>query len=668
LLTANPSTRAIAAGSRPGLDVADDTELANWRILVIDDNPSIHQDFDKILVPSEGIAGLSELEASLFGVVEARVTRTPFEPTHAMQGQEGVALAQQAIAAGEPFAVAFVDMRMPPGWDGLKTVEQLWRVDPQIQVVICSAFTDYEWSDVLARLGNEDRLLVVRKPFDPSEIQQCANALSRKWQNERALKRQITGLEDVVTDRTQGLEAANRQLRHLASHDALTGLPNRLLLDDRLAQAIARGEREQHEFAVLVIDLDRFKLINDSLGHRAGDDLLKEVAQRLRGVVRETDTTARMGGDEFVMLLSGPLSRPEAVAAGQRAIASLAPAVRLADIDVHVSPSIGLALYPHDGATIDALLAHADAAMYCAKEQGRNNLQCYSAEMSTSTQEQVKFESDLHQALARGQFELYYQPKVDTATGEVHSAEALIRWHHPERGLVLPDQFIPLADQCGLIDSIGEWVLREACRQAKEWQRDGMPPLRIAVNLAPSQFRLANLSGQIRRALEAAELDPRFLEVELTESAVMSDAEESIAILEAISRMGVLVSVDDFGTGYSSMSYLRRFPVDKLKIDRSFINAVTKRPEDASIVRAIISLAHSLNLKVVAEGVETPDQLAFLKDLGCDQYQGFHFSAALKPADFVNLLRTSGATQRSATADWALRTQSKLAAFPGSKR
>jgi diguanylate cyclase (GGDEF)-like protein len=646
-----------------------DADLANRRILVIDDNPAIHDDFEKILGRgADGAAGLSEMEASLFGVVEARVLRPHFERTYASQGQQGVEMARQAVADGRPCAVAFVDMRMPPGWDGLETIEHLWAVDPQIQVVICSAYSDYQWADVLARLGNEDRLLVVKKPFDAVEIQQCANALTRKWQNERALKRHIEGLENVVTDRTEGLEAANRQLRHLASHDALTGLPNRLLLDDRLAQTITHAEREHHEFAVLVIDLDRFKLINDSLGHRAGDDFLKEAARRLKGVVRAIDTTARIGGDEFVMLLSGPLGRSDAVELGQRAIASLAPPVRLAGIDVHVSASIGLAVYPGNGTTVEALLAHADAAMYCAKERGRNNLQCYSAEMSTSTVEHVKFETELRQALARGEFELHYQPKVDTATGEVHSAEALIRWRHPERGLVPPDEFIPLADECGLIDSIGEWVVREACRQAKAWQREGIRPLRIAVNLAPSQFRLANLVEQIRQALATAELEPRFLEVELTETAVMSDAEESIAILEAISRMGVQVSVDDFGTGYSSMSYLRRFPVDKLKIDRSFISEVTNRPEDASIVQAIISLAHSLHLKVVAEGVETPEQLAFLKAIGCDQYQGFHFSPALAPTDFISLLRSSGAAARTPTEDWALRTQSKLVAFPRAKR
>jgi EAL domain-containing protein (putative c-di-GMP-specific phosphodiesterase class I) len=277
------------------------------------------------------------------------------------------------------------------------------------------------------------------------------------------------------------------------------------------------------------------------------------------------------------------------------------------------------------------------------------------------TQDRVKFESELHEALRNREFELHYQPKVDTLTGRVNSAEALIRWRHPQRGLVLPNDFIAIADECGLLDAIGEWVLFEACRQAKAWQREGLPSLRVAVNLAPSQFRLANLVEQIRRALEASGLNPQLLEVELTETAVMSDAEESIQILEAISRMGVLVSVDDFGTGYSSMSYLRRFPIDKLKIDRCFVDQMTRRPEDASIVQAIISLAHSLHLKVIAEGVETPEQLALLTQLGCDQYQGFHFSPALEPAQFLAFVKQSRADARSLTDDEAERTHSKLA-------
>ena len=638
----------------------NEPELLTHRVLVIDDSPAIHQDYQKILAGREA-GQKSAAEAALFGERQPTLSRPTFDVDSAMQGRDGVELARAALADGRPYSVAFVDMRMPPGWDGLETVEQLWKIDPDVQVVICSAYTDYDWLELLARLGHSDKLIVVKKPFEPIEILQCASALSQKWQNARALKRHVESLELVVTDRTSGLEAANRQLRHLASHDALTGLPNRLLLDDRIAQAIAHSQRHSHEFAVLVIDLDRFKLINDSLGHRAGDELLREVAQRLKSAVRAVDTTARLGGDEFVVLLDGPLTQAEAVEIGTRAIKVMEPTLRLLGIDVHISASIGIAFYPRDGASVDTLLARADAAMYSAKERGRNNLQCYAEGMSAMTQDRVKFESELHDALRNREFELHYQPKVDTLTGRVNSAEALIRWRHPQRGLVPPNEFISIADECGLLDAIGEWVLFEACRQAKAWQREGLPSLRVAVNLAPSQFRLANLVDQIRRALEASGLNPQLLEVELTETAVMSDAEESIQILEAISRMGVLVSVDDFGTGYSSMSYLRRFPIDKLKIDRCFVDQMTRRPEDASIVQAIISLAHSLHLKVIAEGVETPEQLALLTQLGCDQYQGFHFSPALEPTQFLAFVKQSRADARSLTDDEAVRTHSKLA-------
>jgi diguanylate cyclase (GGDEF)-like protein len=640
--------------------MANEPELLRHRVLVIDDNAGIHQDYQKILAGRDA-GQMSAAEAALFGERQPTLSRPTFDVDSAMQGRDGVELARAALAEGRPYSVAFVDMRMPPGWDGLETVEQLWKIDPDVQVVICSAYTDYDWLELLARLGHSDKLIVVKKPFEPIEILQCASALSQKWQNARALKRHVESLELVVTDRTSGLEAANRQLRHLASHDALTGLPNRLLLDDRIAQAIAHSQRHSHEFAVLVIDLDRFKLINDSLGHRAGDELLREVAQRLKSAVRAVDTTARLGGDEFVVLLDGPLTQAEAVEIGTRAIKVMEPSLRLLGIDVHISASIGIAFYPRDGATVDTLLARADAAMYSAKERGRNNVQCYAEGMSTMTQDRVKFESELHEALRNREFELHYQPKVDTLTGRVNSAEALIRWRHPQRGLVAPNDFIAIADECGLLDAIGEWVLFEACRQAKAWQREGLPSLRVAVNLAPSQFRLANLVEQIRRALEASGLNPQLLEVELTETAIMSDAEESIQILEAISRMGVLVSVDDFGTGYSSMSYLRRFPIDKLKIDRCFVDQMTRRPEDASIVQAIISLAHSLHLKVIAEGVETPEQLALLTQLGCDQYQGFHFSPALEPAQFLAFVKQSRADGRSLTDDEAERTHSKLA-------
>ena len=632
------------------------------RILVIDDNPSIHDDYRKILA-GHAAGKVSAAEAALFGEQPPAVERPTFDVDSAMQGRDGVERARAALTEGRPYSVAFVDMRMPPGWDGVETIGHLWAVDPEIQVVVCSAYTDYDWLELLTRLGHSDKLIVVKKPFEPIEILQCASALSRKWANARALRQHVESLERVVTDRTRGLEAANRKLRHLASHDSLTGLPNRLLLDDRISQTIAQADRQSHEFAILVIDLDRFKVVNDSLGHRAGDELLREVAQRLKSAVRTVDTTARLGGDEFVILLGPPITESEAYAVAHRVIELMEPSMRLLGLDVHTSPSIGMAFYPHDGRTADTLLARADAAMYTAKERGRNNVQRYAAGMSAGTQDRVRLESELHAALHGGQFELLYQPKVDTATGRINSAEALIRWRHPERGLLLPADFIGIADDCGLLDDIGEWVLHEACRQARAWQEGGLPRLRVAVNLAPSQFRLTNLVDQIRRALDAVQLDPQLLEVELTESAVMSDAEESILILEAISSMGVLVSVDDFGTGYSSMSYLRRFPIDKLKIDRCFVEEMTRRSEDASIVRAIISLAHSLRLKVIAEGVETPEQLALLADLGCDQYQGFFFSPAIAADQFTALVRQSQANRPAGEEDDANRTQSKLAAL-----
>lgn len=644
--------------------MASSTMPVNRRILVIDDNVDIHGDFRKVLggAPAKADA-LAAAELALLGESPSANTSPGFEVDSAYQGQEGAARVQQALNDGSPYAMAFVDMRMPPGWNGLETIARLWAIDPDIQMVICSAYSDHDWNDLVARLNNSDKLLVVKKPFEPIEVLQCAHALTRKWQNERIVRRQVETLEQVVSARTQGLETANRQLRHLATHDALTGLPNRALMDDRLSQSIALADRQGESFAVLLLDLDRFKVVNDSLGHRAGDELLKEVAQRLKGVVREVDTVARLGGDEFVLIL---MPSPEPDAAQQvasRIIEAMRPSVRIAGVNIHTSPSIGIAFYPQDATNIETLLAHADAAMYCAKQRGRNNFQCFTPGMNTATQQKVRLESDLRTALEDGQFELHYQPKVNTATGVMHGAEALLRWRHPTLGSIPPAQFIPVAEECGLIGSIGAWVLREACRQARAWQLAGLPPLRIAVNLSPSQFRHGNIVELIRDALDEAGLEPRFLEVELTESTVMSDPEESIAILEKLSKMGVLVSVDDFGTGYSSMSYLRRLPIDKLKIDRSFINEVMSRPEDASIVQAIVSLAHSLRLKVVAEGVESSEQLEFLRSLGCDQYQGFHYSPALPVAQFEELARSrSNAAPKPVEFD-AGRTQSKLAAY-----
>jgi diguanylate cyclase (GGDEF)-like protein len=631
--------------------VPNSAAIVNRRVLVIDDDPAVHDQFQKILGPEHGAEGaLLDAERSRRGANATARSRQSFEVDTALSRQQGVELLQSAHQAGHPYAVAFVEMRRSAGADGLETIQRLWAADPHLQVVMSSGHRDYDWNRVVARLDHSDKLLVLKKPFEPVEVRQCASSLARKWQNEHTLRRHVESLEQVIEDRTRGLEAANRQLRHLATHDSLTGLPNRILLEDRLSQAIAHATRDGHKLAVAIFDLDRFKVINDSFGHGIGDELLKEVARRLQGIARTIDTVVRLGGDEFVMIIDHLAQPADAQIVAKRAIAALQKPLRIGEKDIHSSASVGIALFPQDGNSVETLMAHADAAMYFVKQHGRNNVQYFEAGMDADTQDRGRLESDLQQALERKQFELHYQPKVDAQSGLLSGAEALIRWRHPVRGLVPPGTFIPLAENCGLMEAISNWVIREACRQASAWQKEGLPPIRVAVNLSAAQFRNGNLLRTIRRALHDAHLDPAYLEVEVSESSLMSDPEESVNILKQLRQMGVLVSVDDFGTGYSSMSYLQRFPIDKLKIDRTFINEVTSSSDDASIVSAIVSLGHTLKLKVIAEGVETPEQLEFLQMLGCDQYQGYHYSAAMPANELAELFRDGGNLQQSPAA------------------
>jgi diguanylate cyclase len=446
-------------------------------------------------------------------------------------------------------------------------------------------------------------------------------------------------LDSKTRRHNEQLEEANAQLQHVATHDALTGLPNRLLLADRLDQAIAQAERHRYRFAVLVVDLDRFKSVNDSLGHMAGDALLKEVSRRLALTLRKADTLARLGGDEFVLILNEITGPQDAESVASKVLADFARPVIVSELELHTSASIGISICPDDGTDAQTLLQHADAAMYHAKNNGRNAYQFFAPAMNAFARERLELENGLRRALEQREFVLHFQPKVDVRSGRIDSAEALLRWRHPTRGLIAPMEFVPLAEETGIIVPIGEWVIREACRQAYAWQAAGLRPLRVAVNLSAKQFRQKNLVDVVRAALTTARLEPHYLEIELTESSVMQDAEQSIEILRDMSKLGVCISVDDFGTGYSSLSYLRRLPLDKLKIDRAFIRELATSRDDAEIVRAIVSLAHSLHLKVIAEGVETPDQLEFLRGLGCDQYQGYHYSAPVPNNAFVAMMR-----------------------------
>lgn len=441
----------------------------------------------------------------------------------------------------------------------------------------------------------------------------------------------IGSLADI-TERKQ----AEARIQFLAHHDALTGLPNRLLVADRLEQAIAYADRSQSRAALLFLDLDQFKTINDSLGHPIGDALLQATAQRLRGCLRETDSISRQGGDEFLIVLS-EVSDTDAVAkVARKVLEQLAQPLVLNGRELATSVSIGVAVYPEDGADFETLLKKADIAMYHAKEAGRNACRFYTEQMNIDADEHLRLRNSLQRALEREEFVLYYQPQVDLHSGALVGAEALVRWRHPEFGLLPPDRFIGIAEDCGLIVPLGEWVLREACRQAVQW-REGGRSLTVAVNLSAVQFRRSDLAGTVRRALAQTGLAPQFLELELTESMLL-DTENVPAAARECKALGVQLAIDDFGTGYSNLAYLRRFHFDKLKIDRSFVCDVLEDAGNAAIVKAIIQMAHSLNLKAVAEGVEDEALLAYLRGLRCDQAQGYYFARPMPAAEFADYL------------------------------
>jgi diguanylate cyclase (GGDEF)-like protein len=432
------------------------------------------------------------------------------------------------------------------------------------------------------------------------------------------------------------------RVNHIAFHDDLTALPNRLMLNRSLDQAVSRHRRAGTQLAILFMDVDRFKVINDSLGHEVGDLLLRQVADRLQEHSREGDLVARMGGDEFVVLIENHDNLADLSACAQRLVERLSAPYVLGRREYHVTLSIGISVFPSDGSDSRSLLKAADVAMYRAKASGRNNHQYYSPSMEVHTKERLELESDLRHALERGEFLLHYQPKVEIATGLVTGIEALLRWEHPHRGLVSPMDFIPLAEDTGLIVPIGEWVLATACARTKAWQDQGFPKLGVAVNLSARQFADPMLLPNLTRIIRVSGLDPSSLELEITESLVMSHGASAVAVLEKLKSTGVQIAIDDFGTGYSSLAYLKRFPIDTLKVDRSFIRDIPADSGDKKITRAIIAMAHSLKLKVVAEGVETAEQLAFLRTLHCDAVQGYHLCRPLpegQVADFLELNR-----------------------------
>ncbi len=441
-------------------------------------------------------------------------------------------------------------------------------------------------------------------------------------------------------DRADEKTKADERIEYLASHDSLTNLPNREMFNGLLRRTIDAAERYQRSFAVLFIDLDRFKVINDSLGHDAGDMLLVEIGGRLRNALRSSDVVARLGGDEFVVILEEAAERHEVERIAGELLSVLSQPLQLSGHECHTTASIGIAMYPSDGADMQTLTKNADMAMYLAKEDGKNGFRFFTKEIKAQSIERLTLESRLRRALERDQFSLHYQPKVDMASGQITGVEALLRWNHPELGLVSPGQFIPLAEETGLIVPIGRWVLEEACAQNMAWQRRGLRPVTMAVNLSPRQFADANLLHDVDEALLASGMSPVLLQLEVTESMVMRNVSRAIKVLDAIQSRGIRLAIDDFGTGYSSMSLMKQFPIDTIKIDRSFVRDLPNDSEDQAIAQAIISMGKALGMTVIAEGVETMEQQTFLRNHACDEMQGFLFSKPLPPRQMADMLRT----------------------------
>ncbi len=601
---------------------------SDFRILIIDDNVAIHEDYRKTLALKDlADKNLLELESELFGDSRPEVQTENFNIDCALQGREGIDMAIRAKNEGRPYAVAFVDGRMPPGLDGIETIRELWQACPDIQVVLCTAYSDYSWRDVQKMLGESDSLVILKKPFDTVEVVQLAHALTRKW----ALDQEIQG-----------------RLHKLAFYDGLTGLPNRTLFLDRLEMVLQMGKRHGQAGALLFLDVDHFKRINDTLGHKVGDHLLKLLSQRMTACLRATDTVARlhcqdviarMGGDEFSVILPCLEQPDEATTVALRLAEQLTQPIDVDGNQVSLTTSIGITYFPEDGNDVETLLKNADLAMFNAKHKGPNAVMFYQESMNIAVMKRLTMENHLRQAIMRNEFSLHYQPQISLSTGQLIGFEALLRWNSPELGAVPPLDFIPLAEENGMIVTIGEWVLRTACAQARSWIEQGLPLQRMAVNVSLRQFLHNEFTQIVSQVLVESSLAPEQLELEITESMIMSDPPGVIRTLHELKDQGVQIAIDDFGTGYSSLGRLRDLPIDCLKIDRSFVKGISMGMRHEPILNAVMIMAAGMGLRVIAEGVETQEQVDFLRTCQCPEAQGYLFSRPLNDADATSFLQ-----------------------------
>ncbi|TWU36180.1 putative bifunctional diguanylate cyclase/phosphodiesterase [Novipirellula artificiosorum] len=657
---------------------------AACKVLLVDDQQSVHDAYRTILTSAPPKTDLEEIEDALFGdiggqsnaefnpgfgddLVQRRTNIVStidgqFELSHALQGDQAIGMASAAVAAKDPFEMAFVDMRMPPGMDGLETIQRLWEIDPLLQVVLCPAFSDYSWSTVLKRLGFVDNLLLLKKPFSNEEVFQLAMAMTHKRraisQSELQLERLRQANEQLQTEVRHRM-TAETELQHAASHDSLTKLPNRTCLKRVLSHRFENPQVSANASdALIFLDLDNFKVINDSLGHAVGDQLLIQVAERLQNCVAELDRVpvhrgasprppnspsnlvARLGGDEFVIFLVGNKDQDAAIEFAEQIRYKLCLPYTVSEHELTLGTSLGIAFCGEAAPTPEELMRNADLAMYRAKFSGKHCLAVFDHAMHESMSRRLALEESLRTVLKDGGLRLDFQPIFDMVTGDIVGLESLVRWDHATQGLISPADFIPVAEETGLIVPIGRWILEEACRTIHRisGMRRGVKPISVSVNVSKRQIADHDFVELLGDVLQTYEVPAELLNLEITESLIMETPEDITERLTRISNLGVQIHMDDFGTGHSSLSCLHRFPIDVLKIDRSFVATMQPGDDYESIVHAIITLAHNLDTKVIAEGIETPRQLQQLRELDCDCGQGYLYSKPKSIDELEDLL------------------------------
>ena len=598
------------------------------RVLIIDDNPDIHDDYRKILAAQEDGRAGNQAMAAFFdepSEIDQKPNSLKIEVDSAMQGQRGLAMVKQAMDAGRPYSLAFVDIRMPPGWDGLKTIEEIWKVAPDLQVVICSAYSDSSFQEICDKLGRSDSLLILKKPFDAVEVYQIAVAMTEKWILSHKARLRQEDLEKLVLERTLKLERASLE-------DPLTKIANRTKFNTMLNAAIKRTRREKKLAGLFLIDVDHFKEINDTHGHPAGDQLLIQIGRRLHNAIRETDTAARLGGDEFGIVQCGVSDIKEFRIVLKRIEGVLSEPFDLESKRIKCSFSIGVAIAPIDSDEPEDLMKHADVALYRSKKSGRGRSFFYEAAMDQELVRTRVVVADLARALEEQQFQLYYQPIYNCSTREMATLEALLRWNHPVEGLRMPDTFLPAAEESGLIRDIGDWVIREATRQAVAWPQ----VKKVAVNVSPVQFHQRfRIFETVMSALDESGLDAKQLEIEITENVLIRDVDAAAETIAQLRDAGVSVVLDDFGVGHSSLNYLRNLPFDKIKLDRSFVWNSETCDRSRAILNSVASLGKELGIATTAEGIETQSHLDRVVKAGFTEVQGYMFAKPSAIPKFV---------------------------------